>query len=147
MITGLCKNNKNKNKTKNNILKLMIFIAPFQLWTSGVFTPHPRVQHTMVGKSGQFSKVIAGKFNHLERNFVFEIKKYIRNSGKSDYLAGKMFLDLQHTRPAGLKLMTFRPCTVPLDPKAYLEWQHIYVAVSLPYKSKYNGIFIISMCT
>ena len=43
----------------------------------------------MVGKSGQFGKVIAGKFNHLEGNFDFEIKKYIRNSGKSNYLAGK----------------------------------------------------------
>ena len=44
---------------------------------------------SMVGKSGQIGKVIAGKFNHLEGNLTFIIKKYIRNSGKSDYLGGK----------------------------------------------------------
>ena len=42
----------------------------------------------MVGKNGHFGKVIAGKFIHL-KILTFEIKKYIRNSGKSDFLAGK----------------------------------------------------------
>ena len=40
-------------------------------------------------KSEQYGKVIAGKVNHLEGNFDFEIKKYIRNRGKSDYLFEK----------------------------------------------------------
>ena len=43
----------------------------------------------MVGKNGHFGKVIAGKFNHLEGNFDFWDKGYIRNSVKSDYFAGK----------------------------------------------------------
>ena len=36
----------------------------------------------MVGKSEQFGKVIKGKFNTWREILTFEIKKYIRNSGK-----------------------------------------------------------------
>ena len=40
---------------------------------------------SMVGKNGHFGKVIAGKFYH----FDFWVKEIHKNSGKSDYLAGK----------------------------------------------------------
>ena len=43
----------------------------------------------MVGKNGHFGKVIAGKFSIWREILTIEIKKYIRNSGKSDFLAGK----------------------------------------------------------
>ena len=44
------------------------------------------------GKNGHFGKVIAGKFNQKiwREILTFEIKKYITNSRKSDYLAGKI---------------------------------------------------------
>ena len=45
----------------------------------------------MVGKSGQFGKVIAGKLTIWREILTFEIKKYIRNCGKCDYLAGKKY--------------------------------------------------------
>ena len=34
------------------------------------------------GKSGELGNLVPEKFNHLERIFQFQIKKYIRNSGK-----------------------------------------------------------------
>ena len=45
---------------------------------------------TMTRKNVEFGNAIPRKFCHLEGNFNFWMKEYLKNSGKFDHIPGKL---------------------------------------------------------
>ena len=76
---------------------VFIWNSPEQDYTSrflltgyiGVIWLSTAMVTAMVGKMGILARSLPGNLTIWREILTFEIKKYIRNSGKSDYLAGK----------------------------------------------------------
>ena len=65
---------------------------PHQIWTVDVFHHAPPIHGippTWWEKMGILARSLPGNLTIWREILTFEIKKYIRNSGKYDYLAGK----------------------------------------------------------
>ena len=67
----------------------------------------------MVGKMGILARSLPENLTISREILTFEIKKYIRNSGKFDYLAGKNTL-FQAVRDGSSRQITDEACNCPL---------------------------------